>query len=71
MFVVSSASAGDRQSLPHFYCDHPARKSTNRDSPKVTKNRKSSPVEEVEAVGFAGGALSSRISYILGKVLMR
>jgi hypothetical protein len=30
MFVVSSASAGDRQSLPHFYCDHPARKSTNR-----------------------------------------
>jgi hypothetical protein len=38
MFCVSSASAGDHQSRPHFYGQHATRQSTNRGSPKVTKN---------------------------------
>jgi hypothetical protein len=38
MFAVSSASAGDRQSMPLFYRVSSARKSANRGSPNVTKN---------------------------------
>jgi hypothetical protein len=40
MFCVSSASAGDHQSMPLFYCDRGAKQSADHGSPKVTKNLK-------------------------------
>jgi hypothetical protein len=49
MFVVSSASAGDRQSLPLFYCVSSARQSGKRGSPNVTKNpTQSSEINSIE-----------------------
>src|ERR1019366_3842355 len=44
MFVVSSASAVDHQSLPIFYRVSSARQSGKRGSPNVTKNRKIRPL---------------------------
>ena len=38
MFVVSSASTGNRQSLPPFYRVSSATQSDKRGSPNVTKN---------------------------------